>query len=89
MSEIIDKNPEWLIEQMEAGIQGYLEEESERIIASIKSYILGQIRDMMYLEHSESDSEGDATVRISFEIPDPAECARAVAPKGPAGDASL
>ena len=78
MSETIMKNPEWLIEQIEAGIQGFLEEESERIIASIRGHIMDQIRDMMYLEHSESDATAGATINISFEVPDPAECARAI-----------
>lgn len=78
MSETVTKDPEWLVEQIEAGIQGYLERESERIIDSIKNYIMEQIRDIMYLEHSESDATEGAVVSISFEVPDPVECAKAV-----------
>ena len=78
MSETIVRNPEWLREQIEAGIQGYLEAESDRIIESIRGHIMNQIRDIMYLEHSESEAMGGATVNISFEIPDSAECARGI-----------
>ena len=78
MSETVTKNPEWLIEQIEAGIMGYLERESENIIESIKNYIMEQIHDIMYLEHSESDAEEGATVNIEFSVPTPGECARAI-----------
>ena len=78
MSETVTKNPEWLVEQIEAGIQGYLERESERIIDSIRDYIMEQIRDIMYLEHSESDAEEGATVNIEFSVPTPGECAKAI-----------
>jgi len=66
MSETVTKDPEWLIEQIEAGVMGYLERESENIIESIKNYIMEQIHGIMYLEHSESDAEGGATVSIEF-----------------------
>ena len=78
MSETVTKNPEWLIEQIEAGIMGYLERESENIIESIKNYIMEQIHDIMYLEHSESEVEEGATVNIEFSVPTPGECAGAI-----------
>ena len=78
MSEIVVKNPEWLIEQIEAGISGYLERESEHIIDSIKNGILEQIHDIMYLEHSESDATEGVTVSIEFTIPSPEECTKSL-----------
>ena len=78
MSETITKDPEWLIEQIEAGIEGYLHDEQEHIIASIRDRIMDQIRDIMYLERSESDATEGATVNIAFEVPDLEECTRAI-----------
>ena len=87
MSETITKDPEWLMEQIEAGIEGYLNDEQERIIASIKGRIMDQIRDIMYLERSESYATEGATVSITFEVPDPVECARAIGMPTPANTA--
>ena len=74
MTAIKSIKPEWLKEQIESGVQGYLECEIERISALVTKYVVQQIIDNLYLHHSEWPVDEDAEANIRIAIPDPYEC---------------
>ena len=74
MTTVIMKDKDWLKEQIESGIQGFLENESEYLISLIKKYVYEQIYLAAIVPHSESDLDGPATISINISIPSPQRC---------------
>ena len=76
MTTVIMKDKDWLKEQIESGIQGFLENESEYLISLIKKYVYEQIYLAAIIPHSESDQEGCASISININIVAPESATR-------------
>ena len=74
MTTVIMKDKDWLKEQIESGIQGFLENESDYLVSFIKKYVYEQIYLAAIIPHSESDQEGCASISININIVAPDKC---------------
>ncbi len=76
MTTVIKKDKEWLREEIECGIQGFMEMNMD----SICSRIMEEIYKQIYLSACELNLESDSSAKlvIEIDIPRPDECARAI-----------
>ena len=78
MTIVIEKDKEWLREEIECGIQGFIEMNME----SICNRIMNEIYKQVYLSacemNLESEVDAPAKLVIEIDIPRPEECARAI-----------
>ena len=74
MTQIVYKDEQWLKEQIQLGVQGYLDCEIERIAETVTEYVMRQIFNSSCAEYSESASQERGKVLIESSIPSPEEC---------------
>lgn len=78
MTTVIRKDKEWLREEIECGIQGFIEMNMESICNTVMNEIYKQIYLSACEMNSESGADSPAKLVIEIDIPRPDECARAI-----------
>ncbi|GEM_PF-1216800 len=78
MTIVIEKDKEWLREEIECGIQGFIEMNMESICSRIMEEIYKQIYLSACEMNMESERDSPAKLVIEIDVPRPEECARAI-----------
>ncbi|MBR4685962.1 MAG: hypothetical protein IKP04_05475 [Candidatus Methanomethylophilaceae archaeon] len=74
MTTVIMKDKDWLKNEIEKGIDSFLEMEYEYLIGLMKRYIYEQIYISGCSLNSQSPTDDPAELRIVIDIPDPDKC---------------
>ena len=74
MTTVIVKDKEWLKEQIEKGIDSFLEMEYEYLVEMMMRYTYQQIYVSGCSLNSESPTDDPSELRIVIDIPDPDKC---------------
>ncbi len=78
MTTVIRKDKEWLREEIECGIQGFIEMNMESICSTVMNEIYKQIYLSACEMNSEIETDAPAKLVIEVDIPRPDECAKAI-----------
>ena len=78
MTNIIRKDKDWLKEEIECGIQGYIEMNWERLSNDIMKDVFRQLFLSACAVNMESENDEPAKLIIEIDIPIPDECAEAI-----------
>ncbi len=78
MANIIRKDKEWLREEIESGVHGFLEMNLENLCEAITKDIYKQLFLSACAANIESDDDGSSKLVIRIDIPDPDLCAEAI-----------
>ena len=78
MTTVIRKDKEWLREEIECGIQGFIEMNMENICDAVMNEVYRQIYLSACEMNIESEADAPAKLVIEIDIPRPDECARAI-----------
>ena len=74
MTNHMEKSKEWLVEQIKAGVHGYMEVEKEDIIDVVSRYILESMILTACDEHAKNRIEENGELLIRIRIPIPKDC---------------
>ena len=78
MTNIIRKDNDWLKEEIERGIRGYIEMNLDNICNTIMKDVYKQLFLSACIETAEGESDEPAKLVIEIDIPDPELCAEAI-----------
>lgn len=74
MTNHMERSKEWLVEQIKAGIHGYMEVEKENIMDIVSHFILESMIRTACDEHAKNHIEEDGELLIRIRIPIPKDC---------------